>query len=55
MNGMLYRGVVRNVRDGRELGELFELGSRHDPAYRRLVYVTDRPAQVRILTTGEAY
>jgi hypothetical protein len=45
--GIVYRGIVRAIRDGDELGELFELGSAEDRDYRRLVYVTDRAAQVQ--------
>jgi hypothetical protein len=49
VNGMAYSGVVDTIRDGGELGELFELGSRQDPRYRRLVYVVDRLVQIRHL------
>jgi hypothetical protein len=45
--GIVYRGIVRAIRDGGELGELFELGSAQDAAYQRLVYVSDRRAQIR--------
>ena len=51
--GIAYRGVVKAIRDGGELGELFELGSTEDPAYQRLVYVSDRYAQIRAIA-GEA-
>lgn len=44
--GIVYWGVVRAIRPAAELGELFELGS-EDPGYRRLVYVSDRTAQIR--------
>jgi hypothetical protein len=47
MNGIAYTGVVNSIRDGGELGELFELGSAQDPNYRRLVYVVDRLTQIR--------
>lgn len=50
--GIVYRGVVRMVRDAGQLGELFELASLDDPAYRRLVYVTDRQAQIRKVDGG---
>lgn len=45
--GIVYRGIVRAIRDDQELGELFELGSAEDRDYQRLVYVTDRVAQVQ--------
>jgi hypothetical protein len=45
--GIVYRGIVRSIKDADDLGELFELARRGDPAYRRLVYVVDRAAQVR--------
>lgn len=45
--GIVYRGVVRIVRDAGNLGELFELASLDDPEYHRLVYVADRQAQIR--------
>ena len=49
MSGMVYTGVVDAIRDRGELGELFELGSREDERYRRLVYVVDRLVQIRHL------
>jgi hypothetical protein len=47
VNGIAYRGRVIGIRNHAELGDLFELGSEHDPSYRRLVYVVDRPVQIR--------
>ena len=44
--GIVYRGVVKAIRDGGELGELFELGSPSDADYQRLVHVSDRFAQI---------
>lgn len=46
MAGIAYRGVVRSIRADNALGELFELGSADDASYQRLVYVTDRRAQI---------
>jgi hypothetical protein len=45
--GILYYGIVRSIRRDGGLGELFELGSSEGSDYQRLVYVTDRAAQVR--------
>ena len=45
--GIVYRGVVRAVRDAGVFGDLFELTSADDPSYRRLVFVNDRRAQIR--------
>lgn len=50
INGMPYRGVINTIRNQGELGELFELGSPQNPTYQRLVYVVDRPVQIRHLT-----
>jgi len=50
--GIQYFGIVRAIKDGGELGELFELGS-DDPEYRRLVYVVDRAAQIREIAADE--
>ena len=46
--GIVYYGVVRSIREGNGLGELFELGADgvSSTGYQRLVYVTDRAAQV---------
>jgi hypothetical protein len=52
VNGIRYEGVILAIRDRGELGELFELGSHEDPAYHRLVYVTDRLVQVHHLAMG---
>lgn len=49
VNGVRYQGIVIAIRDRGEAGELFELGSHESPAYRRLVFVTDRRAQVHSL------
>lgn len=45
--GIAYHGIVRAIRDGGELGELFEIGSEENSEYRRLVFVTDRQAQIQ--------
>ena len=47
-DGVVYRGVVQSIAD-HVLGELFSLGSETDPAYQRMVIVTDRAAQIRRL------
>jgi len=47
--GIRYRGIVRSIRAGDVLGELVELGSTRVADYRRLVYVSDRRAQIRPL------
>jgi hypothetical protein len=47
--GIVYRGIVKSVRTDAEMGELFELHSAQSAEYRRLVYVTDRRAQIRHL------
>jgi hypothetical protein len=44
--GIVYRGIVRSVRADAQRGELFELSSARIAGYRRLVYVTDRRAQI---------
>jgi hypothetical protein len=51
--GILYHGIVRSIRPDEELGELFELASARIADYRRLVYVTDRLAQIRELEDTE--
>lgn len=51
--GIVYRGIVRNITNADEVGELFELARWDDPTYRRLVYVVDRTAQVRELDDDE--
>ena len=51
--GILYRGIVRSIRPDEELGELFELASARTADYRRLVYVTDRLAQIREVEDSE--
>jgi hypothetical protein len=55
--GILYHGIVRSIRLDTELGELFELCSARTADYRRLVYVTDRLAQIREVEreTGTAF
>lgn len=50
--GIVYQGVVTAIRDGGELGELFELGSRTNPGYRRLVFVNDRVTQIQATARG---
>jgi hypothetical protein len=52
--GIFYRGVVRSIRTDDELGELFELSSPRIAEYRRLVFVTDRLAQIRDIEESEA-
>ena len=48
-SGIVYGGiVVRIMRMG--FGEWFELGSRVDPAYERMVYVRGRAAQIRLVS-----
>jgi hypothetical protein len=51
--GIVYQGVVRSIRPDDELGELFELASARIADYRRLVYVTDRLAQIREIEDDE--
>jgi hypothetical protein len=48
LGGIEYTGIVVSVRREKE-GELFELGEDESRSYRRLVHVTDRDAQVRLL------
>lgn len=52
VSGIPYHGVVVRIEDRGDLGELFELGSVTDPSYHRLVYVVDRPAQIRWTADG---
>ena len=47
--GMVYRGIIKTIREAGELGELFELRSPKDAEYQRLVYVTERLAQIRTI------
>jgi len=44
--GIVYQGIVHRIEPAGDGAELFTLGS-DDPEYQRIVYVTDRAAQVR--------
>lgn len=50
IGGMVYQGIVKSIKSGTD-GELFRLGSAHDPAYERLVVVVDRATQIRQLAS----
>ena len=50
--GIVYHGIIRTIDDRGSLGELFELGPAENPEYCRLVYVTDRRAQIQEIDEG---